>query len=169
MGEEFGVPAIALGDCEFAEEPGDAVVLNGESFTAGFVSERAGEVGFAGAGGSGDDAVVALTNPLAGGQREHEGFVEAAPGSIVDVFAGDVQAQPCTAQAGVEPSVVAEGVFLVDDKSEAFVEDEFVIGGVLALFAIRAFHGGKEQFAEFFEGGVGQHEGRAPFFPFWIW
>ena len=83
--------SVAFGQGEFAEEFGGAVVLNGEAFAAGFVAERAGEVGFAGTGGSGEDDVVVLAYPVAGDQGKHEAFVEAAWGAVVDVLDGGVE------------------------------------------------------------------------------
>ncbi len=90
--EEFGVASVAFGAGKLAEESGGAVILDGESFSAGCVSEGAGEVGFADAGGSGDDGVVVLSNPVAGGEGEHETFIESSFCTVVDVFEDGAEA-----------------------------------------------------------------------------
>ena len=98
--EEFGVASVAFGAGEFAEESGGAVVLDGESFSAGCVSEGAGEVGFADAGGSGDDGVVVFTNPVAGGEGKEETFAESSFWTVIDVLEGGAEAGLGFAQSG---------------------------------------------------------------------
>ena len=69
------------------------MVLDGESFAAGFVPKRAGEVGLSRAGGSGDDDVLALAHPVAGGEGKHEAFIEPSFCAVVDVFEGGAEAE----------------------------------------------------------------------------
>ena len=90
---ELGVASVAFGDGEILEEPGNAQIQGGMSFAAGFVSQGAGQVALTGTGGPGDEAVVALADPLASGQGEHELFVESAPPGVVDVLERGVLTQ----------------------------------------------------------------------------
>lgn len=61
---------------------------------AGLVAECAGEVGLAGSGGAGDEDGLAVPDPLAGGEPEHEGSVESAGCLEVEVFEGGVEVEP---------------------------------------------------------------------------
>jgi hypothetical protein len=52
-GEQAGVAAVGAGEGELVEQPRGAAVQRAEAGAAGLLGERAGEVGLAGAGGSG--------------------------------------------------------------------------------------------------------------------
>jgi len=75
-------------DGEILEEAGDAEIKDAVALATRFVAERAGEIAFAGTGGSGDDAVVVLADPISAGQGEHQRFVEPARMAVIDVFDG---------------------------------------------------------------------------------
>ena len=66
--EQAGEPAVAMGELEFGEEPGEALVENDAVVAAGLLAEGAGEPGLADAAGSGDEQVAALLDPGAGGE-----------------------------------------------------------------------------------------------------
>ena len=109
-GEELGVAAVAAGDGEFVQEPGDAQVQCGEAVAAGVVSECTGEPGLADAGGSGDEDVEAFAQPTCGGEGVDECLVEAPWVAIVDVLdAGVGVSQLGTLQSAGHAAVVAQG------------------------------------------------------------
>ena len=84
--EEPGQRAVAAGDLEFVEEPGHAAVDHGVAFAAGLLPEGAGEVGLPAAGRAGEEEVLALADPLAGGEPAHQRAIEAARMAEVDVL-----------------------------------------------------------------------------------
>jgi hypothetical protein len=135
------------------------VIGNGKAAEAGFVCERASDEAFAGTGGSGDDDVVVLTHPLAGGQAEHELAIKAASGAEVDVFHGSGLAKPGTFEAGAQPLVVAHGLFAVDEEAETFLKGES--GGRRGgeLLPQGGSHAVEPEGFELREGGMVQHEG----------
>lgn len=92
--EEFGVAAISFGDEEILEEPWDSEVLRGVAFPTSLVGEGAGEEGFSGAGGSGDDEVVVMVDPLACLEGGQEGFVESPGIAIIDILDGGTLTKP---------------------------------------------------------------------------
>ena len=62
--QEFVVAAVGLGLGERQEQARKAVVAGGQSLSAGLVSEGAGDKGFAGAAGAGDEQVVCPLQPV---------------------------------------------------------------------------------------------------------
>ena len=88
---ELGVGAIAAGEGEFVEEPGDAVVAGGDPVTVRLVAESAGNVGLARAGGSCDEDGLAVPDPLTGGEAEDDRAIEATRGLEVEVLEGGVE------------------------------------------------------------------------------
>ena len=65
LAQEFVVAAVGLGLGEGQEQACQAVVAGGVSVPAGLVAEGAGDEGFAGAAGPGDEQVVGPLPPLA--------------------------------------------------------------------------------------------------------
>ena len=161
--QELLVMSVASGDGEFLEEPGDAEVEDAVAVAAGLVAERAGEVALAGAGGSGDDDVVALAYPVACGQGQHEGLVESARVAVVDVLDGGGLAEPGALEAGLDAAVFAFGVLGVHEHAEAFIEGERVAIGHFHLFDECALHAGQFEGLEFVERGVNEHRVGSPF------
>lgn len=54
LAEDTGEATVPVGEFEFIEEPGQALVDDGGVIPAGFLPEGAGEPGFAEAAGAGD-------------------------------------------------------------------------------------------------------------------
>jgi len=67
-GQQFGVASVAFGESQFAQQLGEAEVLGGMAFAAGFVGQRASQPGFADPGGAGDHDVEVFAHPLTAGQ-----------------------------------------------------------------------------------------------------
>ena len=62
------VAAVGLGLSEDEEQAWQAIVAGGVSVPAGVVAEGAGDEGFAGAAGAGDEQVVVALQPVALGE-----------------------------------------------------------------------------------------------------
>ena len=84
--EDPAVPAVRFGQGEVVEEPGRPQVKGAEAYAVCLVSQGPGQIALTGTGGAGDEAVVALADPLPSGQGEHELFVVSAPPDVVDVL-----------------------------------------------------------------------------------
>ena len=78
---------------EIGEQAGCSLVEDGEAVAAGLVAERAGKPGLADAGWADNDQVVAVADPLTGGEVLEERTIETAGGAIVDVLDGGGLAQ----------------------------------------------------------------------------
>ena len=68
------------------EKLGSVGIEGAESFPAGFVCQGAGQIGFAHAGGAGNDAVTVMADPVAGGQLLDGGALQPPRVAIVDVL-----------------------------------------------------------------------------------
>jgi hypothetical protein len=86
--EEFGVGAVGVGKGDVVEEPRSAEVANGEVVAADRVREGTGEESLADAGGTKDEDVEMLIDPIALSQVEDKAALEAARSGKVEVFDG---------------------------------------------------------------------------------
>ena len=71
--------------------------------------EGTGNPGFTDPGGPGNEQVQTLPDPLATGEIEHQGFVQAPWVPVIQVFNGGLLSQPRRAQARFEASIIACG------------------------------------------------------------
>ena len=71
--EELWVGAVGPSQLQGREQARGALVAHGGVVAAGSVAEGAGEVGFAGTGGSGDDDVEVAAHPVGLGEFEDQG------------------------------------------------------------------------------------------------
>ena len=86
--EELAVAAVAAGDGELSEEPRGPLEDRLEALEAGSMRERAGEVGLADPGRSGDQDVLSVADPVARREVEREALVETADVAEVEVLDG---------------------------------------------------------------------------------
>ena len=124
--EKHCIPAVAFGDEEILEEPGDSQIKGGEALPACLVSECAGEEGFPCSCGAGDDEVMALFDPIAGLELCHEGSVKASWVAIIDIFHRDALTEPGLSEAGFEMAVLPLGDLAVGHQSQALLEGKGV-------------------------------------------
>ena len=124
---------------EFVEEPRDAAIERAVAVAARLMGERAGDEGLAGAGGPGDEHVVVLGDPAAGGELAEQRLVELTLGPIVDgLDAGLGQAELGLLERALQAAVLAGEPLGVDEQAEALVEGEGgVIGACAAALARR--------------------------------
>ena len=66
FGQHSRQGAVALGDGQLTEEFGHVVVEHAVVLATSFVGQGAGQVGLADAGRPGDQAILVVTDPLAG-------------------------------------------------------------------------------------------------------
>lgn len=71
-GGELGVTSIAFGDGQLRQEPRQAQVLSGVAFAASLVRQGAGDPGLADTGGSCNQDIEMLGDPLTGAQAGDE-------------------------------------------------------------------------------------------------
>ena len=90
---------------------------------AGLLSESACQPGLTGAGGAGDEQVLAAADPLATGKRGDLPFIEAAGGFVVDILDArrrDFEVSPT--QESRAPLIVAVETLSIDEERDALLE-----------------------------------------------
>ena len=110
------------------------------------------------AGRAGDEDLLVLLDPAAGGELADDGLVELAPGRVVDRLEARVREFELGLLEGAGEALVLAGAPLgVDEQGEAFVEGEGAQVGVLLLLRPGRRHGGELEGLELFEGRGGEH------------
>jgi hypothetical protein len=98
-------------------------------------------------------------DPLAGGQAEHERFIEPARVTIVNILNAGTQPQLGLSQARREPTVTSDGHLAIDQEAQTFFETERLALRQVHLLAERFGHAREPERQEFVEGRVIQHSG----------
>jgi hypothetical protein len=111
-------------------------------------------LGFPDARGARDEHIVSLVDPLAGGQAEHQGFIESARVTVVDILNTGAQPQLGLPQAGREPAVTADRHLAIDEQTEAFFETERLTLREVHLLTERFGHARELQGQQFVKRGV---------------
>ncbi len=84
--EELGIAAVRMGNFKVGEQPGQALVEHMIAVPTGLMAQGTGDVGLADTGGSQNEHIAMLADPLIAGQALQEAAVE-APGSLpVQIF-----------------------------------------------------------------------------------
>ena len=103
--------------------------------------------------------MMMVSDPLAGGELEEEGAVEAAMCPEVDVLDNRGLAQPSLAQTAGEALVFAARRLAIDEQPEPILTRQLgSIGGVLQLDE-GVGHGGKTECAQPLDSRMDQHWG----------
>src|SRR5580693_6695068 len=92
--------------------------------TAGTMSHGTTEPCFSRTGRTRDQQILMAFNPLAAGEFLEHRPVEAASGTIINIFRRRLHAQPGKAQAGVQALGVALQSFAVDHQGEPILKVE---------------------------------------------
>src|SRR5215831_851244 len=116
--QDASIAAIAAGERELGEELGDALIKDRAVVTASLVTERTGKPTLADPGGPAQDQIVVRLDPVAIGELVEQRAVEAARGSVVDVFNRGVLAQSGVAQSRGQPLVAAMGELTIEQEAE---------------------------------------------------
>ena len=122
----FEVGAVALGLAEDFEEPGGTKVLDGEPGTRRMIAQSTGEPGFPDAGGTGDENVSGMGDPLGVGQLQEDLFIQAARMAVVDVFESGLVAEPGHFEEFAQADIFAVGFFVLGEETDEVGVGEFL-------------------------------------------
>ena len=154
--QDAGIAAVAASEREFGEELGNPLIENRAVVAASLVTEGTSKPRFAHAGRPAQNQIVVRVDPLAVGELLEEGAVEAARGSVINVFDAGRLAQSGIAQPGGKPLVAAMGELAIEQKAEPVGMSErrgFV--GSLEL-GKRLGHAGEAKLAQLVEHWMGK-------------
>src|SRR2546427_3865481 len=125
LAEEADVGAVGMSEGEFVEEPGHAAVERPISLAAGLLGKGAGEEALARPRRPGDQELLVLVYPAAGGELADDGLVELAAGGGVDrLDAGPAQAGLPPAERGRPTPVLPRRTFCFDEGAEPPLQAE---------------------------------------------
>ncbi len=154
---QLGIGAIGTGEGHVLDEPCEAEVAGGEALAAGGLSQRTSQVCFAGAGGSGDENDLMVTDPVGAGQAQDDGAIQAPWGAEVEVLDGGREAELGLSQQPGETPILADRSLALDEEGEAVLEGEALDIGHGLLFIECIGHAGEAEFAELGEGLFKKH------------
>ena len=163
--DQLGIRPVPPGEGEFVEEAGDAVVAGGDADAAGLVAEGAGEIRLPRSRGAADEDGLAVPDPLAGGEAEHEGAVEATGGLEVEVFDGGVEVELGEALEAHVAALLPFGLLAFEEQGQAVLEGQLADVGHGGLLLEGLGHAREPEFVEQVEGGLAKHD-RQDSFPF---
>jgi len=133
------------------EQARSAFVANFAPSLAGSPTKSAGQISFPRAGWTENYQVEMTADPLTLRQLQNLPPVEATSGGQVEVFYGgsnwEAGRLDATAQAVVSPA----GGLNVDQQTEAFLEGQVVVLGIVQLLFQRSPETGQVEFAKFVE------------------
>ena len=122
-GEELGIASIPLSDCHVLQESGQAQVQGCVAVPAGCVCQGTGQPGFAHAGGAGDEDIEVFADPLAGGQRLYQGFVQSPRMAIVDILQGGIMLESGVTESSIQCSLVLASCSFIVQCSISYTSD----------------------------------------------
>ena len=120
LAHQASIAAIAARQRQGSEQPRAALVEDRQIFAACLVAEGAGEPRFADPAGAGDQAVAVLADPVATGEPQEHGTIEAAGRLVVDVFDRGGVPQFGGPRAGLEAPLLSQRGLLVDQQTQPF-------------------------------------------------
>ncbi len=132
--EQAGEAAIGLSCGEFTEKLGHVIVECAEAFSASLVSQGTGQVGFAHTGGSRDQAVAVVADPLTAGQLVDGGALEAPRMPEVDVLDTGGLSESSVFEACGQGAVLFPDPLPLDQHGQAIVKIQVGAVRLLALF-----------------------------------
>src|SRR5215831_19805572 len=115
--QDPGIAAVAAGKRELSEQLGDALVENRSVVTASLVTERTSKPTFADPGGPAQDQIVVGVDPVGIGEVVEQRAVEAARGSVIDIFDAGLLTQSGIAQSRGQPLVTAMGELAIEQET----------------------------------------------------
>jgi hypothetical protein len=122
------------------------------------VGEGTSDEALAGAGGAGDEDLLVLGDPAAGGELADDGLVELPAGRVVDGLDAGLRQFELGFLEGPGQALVLPGEPLgVDEQPKPLIEAEGGELGVLLLLGPGLGHGGQLEGVELVEGRGGEH------------
>jgi len=140
LGQQLAETSVAVGDGELAEQLGDIAVEGAEALPAGLVGQGASQIRLADAGRSGNQAVLVVTDPVAGGQLVDGGAVQASAVAEVDVFDAGVQLEASIAQPVAQRPVFLPRPLTLDELREAVLEAQVSALGRASVLLVGLGH-----------------------------
>jgi hypothetical protein len=137
-GEPLGERTVCVREGEIRQETAGTRVVDTAPVSTGSLCEGACQVGLADAGWSRDEAVLTVADPLAGGQSEQDGAVQATGLPQVDVLHDGGLAQVGHLESDGEAAVVTVRGFSVDEQAQPLLEGEVGALGQLHLLRMLA-------------------------------
>src|ERR1700761_5612465 len=102
--------------------------------------------------------MVAIANPLAGGERLEKRPIETAGGAVIDVLDGGRLAQLGGGQAAREAAVIPGGDLAIDKQAEPIGMRHLGRVGIVLEFDEGLGHGREAKGAQAFDGGMYEHD-----------
>jgi hypothetical protein len=156
--EERPGAAVEARHSDLAEQACEAHVAHAQAQPAAGVSERAGQVGLAHAGGAEEEHVL-VSSCEAALKEAPQGAAVEAPGAVeVDVFGAGGQAQARLPQEPRQGATAALGPLGVDEQAEALLEAQAAGRSALLLREEGVGHASQAHLAEAAEGRFAQHQ-----------
>ena len=151
------VRAIGPRDAEILEKPRKTDVEGRETHSTCLVREGAGEIGFTNAGRAGDDDIVSVSDPVAGGQAQDHGLIDASWGFEIDILDTGIEFEPGILKEPFHLSLLLPGPLLIHEEREALIKRQVIDPGMVELFFESLGHAVEFHAVEFFQGGFPQH------------
>ena len=155
--EQPAIGAVATTDGELVQKPRRADIRRGETVATRALHEGRREPRFSDAGRSGDQQMVAITDPAARTEAQNDLTTEPARRAEIDVFERRGIAQLRVAQALGEFPSFPSGPFAVDEQAEAVVKTQLGVLTRAALVLKRRGHRRQVQRVELLDRRVRQH------------
>jgi hypothetical protein len=151
------IAPITPGESDLIEELRAAEVEGSEALPAGFLSEGTGEKGFSDTRGTGDQKVLMVSDPVAGGKSEEDRFLD-TPGCFeINVLDAGLEFKLGLLEKSFETSILSPGPLTVNQETKAFIEGEALEGRLLGLFFKSFSHAKKVHAIEFVKGLFVEH------------
>ena len=131
---------------------------------AGALAEGTAEISLPGSRRTGDERDLMLVDPVAAGEAEDDGSVEAPFGSEVEIFDGcGGEPEFGLKQESSAASVLAHGALSIEEQSEAILKGQRLDIRDTALFFESSSHAGELEFIELGERLFDEHMRIRPF------
>src|SRR5262249_16053097 len=121
-GEYRRIGAVTVGECEFGKQTRQSAVDDAIVVTTRLLAQATREKAFADAGRPGDQHVLMIDDPSAGGELPNEGAIEFASAVIKVLETGLAEPQLRFFESTRERAIVARQLLGVDQHPEAFIE-----------------------------------------------
>ena len=149
-------------DAEFVEQSRRAQVERRQSLPAGLLGERTGDEGLAAAGGTVEQEILGLTNPVAAGEAGQLAAIQAAAGAVVDVLDAGALLELGELQEARQTTIVAVDDLAVEQQCEALVEGEAHGGALGELLGQGGGHAVELEPVQCIEGRLDEHGSVSP-------
>src|SRR5208337_4251635 len=130
---DFSITAVIPGKSHLIIETGAAQIETVKSITAGLVSQGTGQEGFAHSGGTGNNNVLEVFDPVTGNEPHHDGLINTPLGFIINVFYTCREFEFCIFKIALHPAVFFPVPLSIDDHRKAILEGKIIHFWLLKL------------------------------------